>query len=85
MKKDPITKPTDVSPSCRPYSNSVASSSRSDIGSRRTFQSPNEKNISAPTKNSERSTWIPNSAPSPDLRLSTMTLTLASSSGIGMG
>src|SRR5215207_6868332 len=45
MKNDPITKPTEVSPSWRPYSNSVAWSSRSDIGSSRTFHSPNEKNI----------------------------------------
>ena len=45
MKNEPMTKPTDVSASCRPYSNSVASSSRSDIGSSSTFHSPNEKNI----------------------------------------
>ena len=28
MNSEPTTKPTDVSPSCRPYSNSVAWSSR---------------------------------------------------------
>ena len=37
MNSDPSTKPTDVSPSWSPYSNSVAWSSRSDIGSRSTF------------------------------------------------
>ena len=73
MKNDPSTKPTEVRPSCRPYSNSVAWSSRSDIGSSRTFHSPNEKNIRAPTMNSDRRTGVPNSVLRPDLRFATMT------------
>ena len=85
MKNEPSTKPTDVSPSCRPYSNSVAPSSRIENGSNRTFHSPNEKNMNAPTRNRERRTGVPNSVPMPDRRFATITATLASSSGLGIG
>ena len=85
MKNEPSTNPTEVRPSCRPYSNSVAPSSRIENGSSRTFHSPNEKNMNAPTRNSERRTGVPNRVAMPDLRFATMTATLASSSGVGIG
>ena len=85
MKNEPMTKPTEVRPSWSPYSNSVAPRTRIDIGSSRTFQSPNEKNINAPTANSERRIGVPNSVANPARRLATITPTLASSSGIGIG
>ena len=85
MKNEPATKPTDVRPSCSPYSNSVAPRTCNEKGRSRTFHRPNEKNMNAPTANSERMIGVPNSVDSPDFRLSTMTPTLASSSGFGIG
>ena len=86
MKNDPTTKPTEVRPSCRPYSNSVAPRTWIENGSSRTFHSPNEKNMNAPTTNSERMIGVPNSVAMPGLAgSSTMTATLASSSGFGIG
>ena len=85
MKNEPTTKPTDVRPSWRPYWNSVAPRTWSENGSSRTFHRPNEKNMNAPTMNSERMIGVPNSTDMPDFRFSTMTLTLASSSGLGIG
>ena len=85
MKNEPTTKPTDVRPSCRPYSNSVAPSSRIENGSKRTFHRPNEKNMNALTRNRERMMGVPHSVPIPDRRFATITATLASSSGLGMG
>ena len=84
MNSEPTTKPTEVRPSCRPYSNSVAWSSRIENGSSRTFHRPNEKNMNAPTMNSERMIGVPNRVPMPARRFSTMTATLASSSGTGI-
>ena len=85
MKNEPTTNPTDVRPSWSPYSNSVARSSRIENGRSSTFHSPNAKNMNAPTRNSERMTGVPNSVAMPDRRFSTMTATLASSSGVGIG
>ena len=85
MKNEPMTKPTEVRPSCRPYWNSVAPSSLSEKGRSKTFQRPKEKNMNEPTMNSDRIIGVPRSAPRPERRLSTMTPTLASSSGVGMG
>ena len=85
MKNEPATKPTEVSPSCNPYWNSVAPRTCSENGRSRTFHRPNEKNMNAPTPNSERMIGVPNSVDKPDFRLSTMTATLASSSGFGIG
>ena len=41
--------------------------------------------MNEPTMNNERIVGVPSSVPSPERRLSTMTRTLASSSGVGMG
>src|SRR5918994_4402783 len=84
MSSEPTTNPTEVSPSCSPYSNSVAPSSRIENGSSSTFHSPKATNMNAPTTNSERMIGVPNSTDMPDFRLATMTATLASSSGVGM-
>jgi hypothetical protein len=84
MKNEPMTKPTEVSPSCSPYWNSVAPSSLSENGSRRTFHRPNAKNMSAATRKIERMTGVPASVDSPARRLAAMTPTLASSSGFGI-
>ncbi len=84
MKNDPATKPTEVRPSWSPYWNSVAPSVEIVNGRSRTFHSPNEKNMKAPTMNSERMIGVPTSVDMPDLRLATMTATLASSSGVGI-
>jgi hypothetical protein len=54
MKKLPMTKPTDVRPSWRPYSNSDPFRTRMDIGRSRTFHSPNDRNTGAPTMKIER-------------------------------
>ena len=85
MKNEPSTNPTEVRPSWRPYSNSVASSTVIENGRSRTFHRPNEKNMIAPTRNRERRIGVPNSVPIPLRRFSTMTATLASSSGTGIG
>ena len=50
----PATKPTEVRPSWRPYSNSVAWRASMANGRRITFQRPNERKIGAPEMNSER-------------------------------
>ena len=84
MNSEPITKPTEVRPSWSPYWNSVAWSVLSVNGRSRTFHRPNEKNIRAPTTNSERMIGVPNSVARPERRFSTMTATLASSSGLGI-
>ena len=83
MKNEPTTKPTEVSPSWRPYSNSVACSSRSEKGRSNRFHRPNARNMNVPTMNSERMTGVPNNVARPDFRLATMTATDASSSGSG--
>ena len=85
MKNDPTTKPTEVRPSWSPYSNSVAPSSRIENGSRSTFHSPKEKNMKALTRNSERRIGVPIRVVMPDRRFSTITETVASSSGFGIG
>ncbi len=85
MNSEPITNPTDVRPSCSPYSNSVAPSSLIENGRSSTFQSPNATNMNAPTRKSERIIGVPNSTAIPDLRFSTITATDASSSGTGIG
>ena len=85
MKKDPATKPTEVSPSWSPYSNSVAPRTLIEKGSSSTFHRPNEKNISAPTANRDRMIGVPNSVEKPARRFEMTTATLASSSGLGIG
>ncbi len=50
-----------------------------------TFHRPKATNMNAPTTNSERMIGVSNSVRMPDLRLATMTATLASSSGWGIG
>ena len=82
---EPATKPSEVSPSWRPYSNSVAPSSSMENGRSSTFHSPKATNMNAPTTNSERMMGVPNRIPKPSLRLATMTWTFESSSGIGIG
>ncbi len=68
MKNEPTTKPTEVRPSCSPYWNSVAPRTFSENGSRSTFHSPNEKNISAATMKIERMTGVPISVTMPAFR-----------------
>ena len=50
----PTTKPTDVTPSWRPYSNSVAWRALSANGRSRTFHRPNDRKTGAPEMKSER-------------------------------
>ena len=69
MKNEPTTKPTEVRPSWSPYSNSVAPRTLIENGSSRTFHRPNEKNMNAPTMNSERMTGVPNSVAMPGLEV----------------
>ena len=83
MNSEPITKPTDVSPSWRPYSNSVAPRTVIENGSSSTFHSPNATNMNEPTRKSERRIGVPNSVDMPERRLARMTAGVASSSGIG--
>ena len=68
-----------------PYWNSVAPRTCSAKGSNRTFHSPKAKNMKAPTMNSERMIGVPKSVAMPDFRFDTITATLASSSGVGIG
>ena len=84
MKNEPTTNPTEVRPSCRPYWNSVACRVLRVNGRSRTFHTPNEKNMKAPTTKSDRMIGVPNRTVIPDFRLLTMTATLASSSGVGI-
>ena len=85
MNSEPTTKPTEVRPSCNPYSNSVAPRSSMENGRSRTFHRPKATNMNAPTMNSERMMGVPNRIPRPSFRLATMTLTFESSSGSGIG
>ncbi len=82
MSSEPTTKPTDVRPSWRPYSNSVAPRVVIENGRSRTFHSPNATNMNAPTMNSDRMIGVPNRVPMPAFRFATMTATDASSSGV---
>ena len=75
-----MTKPTDVTPSWRPYSNSVAPRARIANGSSRTFHSPNERKTGAPATNSERRTGVLTRVAMPSFRFSTTTPTLVSPS-----
>ena len=81
MKKLPMTNPTDVRPSCSPYSNSVPSRTRIDIGRSRTFHSPNDRNTGAPTRKIERRIGVRQRYRAPLFRLSTTTPMEVTSSG----
>ena len=85
IRRDPTTKPTEVRPSWRPYSNSVACRTVMENGSSSTFHRPKATNMNAPTKNSDRMMGVPNSVTMPLFRFAKMTSTEASSSGAGIG
>ena len=85
MKNDPTTNPIEVRPSWSPYWNSVAPRIFNENGRRRTFHSPNAKNITAPTMKIERMIGVPTSVTMPAFRFEAMTAMLASSSGFGIG
>ena len=76
----PATKPTEVRPSWRPYSNSVAWRASIANGRRRTFQRPNERKIGAPETNSDRRIGVLARVVTPSLRFATTTRTLVASS-----
>src|SRR3954447_2909379 len=75
MNSEPTTNPTDVSPSWRPYSNSVAWRTRNANGSRRTFQSPTEKKYGTAIRKIVRNAGVPTSTANPSRRLVTTTPT----------
>src|SRR5436309_15696013 len=58
MNRAPATKPTEVSPSCRPYSNSVAPTTLIAIGSNSTVQKPNDRRTGKVRKKAERRTGV---------------------------
>ena len=86
MKKEPATNPTEVRPSWSPYSNSVAPSTW--IGERQQQDVPQperEEHEGADDEQRPDDRRAEQRRPCPDFRLATMTATLASSSGFGIG
>ena len=64
----PTTKPTEVRPSWRPYSNSVAWRASMANGRSRTFHRPNDRKTGAPETNSDRMIGVPTRVETPSLR-----------------
>ena len=68
----PITKPTEVKPSWRPYSNSVAWSARIAIGRSSTFHRPNEKQTGSGDQEACAGAASATGTATPSFRLSTI-------------
>ena len=85
MSKLPITKPTEVSASWMPYSNSVACSARRAKGSNSELLSPNATSMGIETRNSDRRMGVSNRVFMPARTLvSTLEVLVASSTGSGL-
>ena len=81
----PTTKPTEVKPSWRPYSNSVACSTSDRQRQEQDVPQPERRGRpGAPSRSSERRIGVSDKVATPSLRFSTTTPTLVSSSALDL-